>query len=513
MTERPSEFFRSMGPGSNRRISIPDLQDMTRQAEQLERRAAQADELEERARLQVFEPDLYAPGSGHSWLADAARVTLHQGDGDGGVSAAQERLAAHERFEHRRTDQRLRRLQAERAAEAALTRTRAEASLYIRWREAGGQLFERTDEMNDVERRAMTRTPGQGGYFVPPAWLVERFVHSPRAGAPLAALMTGLPMPPGTDSVNVPRFATGGGIGTGVQAADGAPVTYRDPAEGTVKAVIQTLAVNLDVSMQLIDQSPVPFDQTFGADIAEDFATQLDGQLLLGNGTSGQVPGLISGGTFSASNLLLLQSTNNAASQTWANGGSSIAASAHQMSAQLYAKIARARGLPPTHWVVNPDVWAIIAGSGDGNNRPLVEPGCTSKTLHGLPVVEDENLVSSFGGTTPPSIAVSAGVVSPTAGNGTYAPLLLGRWADLVYFSGEPRVRVLQEVLSGTQQVRYQVLQYIAAMPSRIVWGGANVSYSGTSQSGGVNTGAACAYGAFTAFQTNGPLSPSGAGY
>ena len=239
----------------------------------------------------------------------------------------------------------------------------------------------------------------------------------------------------------------------------------------------------------------------------------MDGQLLLGNGTSGQVPGLISGGTFSASNLLLLQSTNNTSSQTWVNGGTDITSSAHQMTAQLYAKIARARGLPPTHWLVNPDVWAIISGSADGNNRPLVEPGTMAKTLHGLPVVEDENLVSSFGGTTAPSIGVSAGVVSPTAGSGAYAPLLLGRWSDLVYFTSEPRVQVMSEVLAGALQVRYQVRQYIAAMPSRIVWGGTNVTYSGTDQSGGVNTGAACAYGAFTQFETNGPLSPSGAGY
>jgi HK97 family phage major capsid protein len=325
--------------------------------------------------------------------------------------------------------------------------------------------------------------------------------------------MTGLPVPPGTDSINVPQFRTGGGIGTGVQTADAAGVTYRDPTEGTVKAIIQTLAVNLDVSLQLIDQSPVPFDATYGQDIAEEFATQLDGQLLLGDGTAGQVPGLIPGGTFSASNQLLLQSTNNASSQTWAYNGSSFQGSTHQMTAQLYSKLSRARGLPPTHWVVNPDVWAIISGSADSQNRPLVEPGRQGKFLHGLPIIEDNNLVSSFGGGTAPSIGVSAGVVSPTDGTGTYAPILLGRWSDLVYFTGEPRVQVMQDVLAGSLQVRYAVRQYIAAMPSRIAWGGSNVTYSGTNQSGGLNTGAACAYGAFTQFESNGPLSPSGAGY
>jgi hypothetical protein len=138
-------------------------------------------------------------------------------------------------------------------------------------------------------------------------------------------------------------------------------------------------------------------------------------------------------------------------------------------------------------------------------------PGVADKTLHGLPIVEDQNPSSTFGSSTAPSITISAGVTSPTAGNGTYAPLLLGRWSDLAYFIAEPRIAVMPEVLAGSLQVRFQVTQYVASMPARIVWGGSNVTYSGTSQSGGVNNGAACAYGVFTQYETNGPLSPSGA--
>jgi hypothetical protein len=497
-------------------VRAADYNDMTAQAAELEQRADRADQAvtELRGRLQVSEPDIYAPGSVHSWFRDVAQVACKQGDADGGPSAARGRLAAHEQYEHRRTDRRLRLLQAEREIESTLTRDPAQAALYMKWKAAGGQLFERWDETR-AETRADSRTPGAGGYFAPPGWLVDQFVHAPRAGAPLAALMTRLPLPHGVQSINVPQFATGNGAGTGVQTADGGAVTIREPTDGTVKAVIRTLAAGLDASLQLMDQSPFPLDITFGADIAEDMATQLDGQLLLGSNTAGQLNGVIPGGTFSASNslLLLLQSTNNASAQSWANGGTDFNQSAHQMTAQLYSKLARARGLPPTHWVASPDVWAIISGSADGSNRPLVEPGALAKTLHGLPVVEDSNLVSTFGGTTAPSITVSAGVSSPTDGNGAYAPLLLGRWEDLAYFIAQPRIQVLQEVLAGTLGVRYQVTQYVASMPARIIWGGANVTYSGTSQSGGLNKGAACAYGAFTQFETNGPLSPSAAGY
>jgi HK97 family phage prohead protease/HK97 family phage major capsid protein len=505
-------------PGTKRVISGDDFDQMRRDAAELEQRADRAErgEQELRARLTVGEPDVYGPGSTHSWFRDIAQVAVKQGDADGGPNAAAERLAAHRKYEHRRTDRRLRLLQAESELESALTRDPAQAALYLRWQAAGGQLFDKFDEMRDaggMEQRAASRTLGAGGYFDPPGWLVDQFVHSPRAGAPFAQLWTRLPLPGGVQSINVPQFAAGSGAGTGVQTADGAAVTIRDPLDGTVKAVIRTLAASLDASVQLLEQTPAPFDATFGGDLAEDMATQLDGQLLLGNNTAGQLNGVIPGGTFSAANSLLLQSTNNASSQTWAYGGASIAASAHQMTAQLYAKLARARGLPPTAWVVNPDVWAIICGSADGQNRPLVNPGMAAKILHGVEIVEDQNLTSTFGGSTAPSIGISAGVTSPTAGNGTYAPMLLGRWEDLMYFIAEPRIRVLQEVLAGTLQIRFQITQYVASMPARIVWGGTNVTYSGTDQSGGVDNGAACAYGAFTQFETNGPLSPSGAGY
>jgi len=515
MTERISDFFGSMRSGSHRNLSLPELQGMQAQAQNLEQRAAQADQLEQQARLTISEPDIYAPGSSHSWFADVGRVVTGEASGkSGGVKGAADRIAAHERYEHKRIDVQLRRAQAEHALEEALTRTPAEAALYSRWLKAGGHLFDKFDEIATWERRSgADRTTGSGGYFAPPGFLIDEWIHSPRAGAPLAGLMQHLLIPPGVQNIQVPQFATGGGIGTGVQTADAGGVPYRDPHEGILKANLETLAVNLDVSMQLLDQTPIPFDDTFGQDITEDFAMQLNGQLLLGDGTYGQVNGVIPGGTFSASNLLLLQSTLSVSDQTWASNGSSFQGSAHQMTSQLYAKVARARGLPPTHWVVNPDVWAIIAGSCDGQNRPLVEPGREGKFLHGLPVIEDENIDSSFGGSIAPSIGVSAGVISPTAGNGTYAPVLLGRWADCLYFTSEPKVKVMPQALAGTLQVRYQVTQFIASMPGRIVWGGTNVTYSGEDQAGGLNTGAACAYGAFTQFESNSPLSPSSLGY
>lgn len=520
-----SEQVRNMARHPN--VGREYLRQLATRAEGLEARAAKADDLERRAQLTVSEPPVYGPGSSYSWFRDATAVAIPGAhiERDGGRAGAEKRLHDYAAYGHHRTERRLiaARQSAESLTEAAITSTRQEAMLYERWRRAGGQLFEKQHEMAGMdlgqERRALSRTAGDGGYFAPPAWLVDQFVAAPRAGAPFAALWTQLPMPRGFSSVNVPRFSVGGASGA---VADGGSVPSRDPADGKVTANLITIAAQIDVAVQWIDQTPVPPDETLGADLAEDFMIQLDGQLLLGSGTAPQAPGVIPSGTFSASSHVWLQNTNNTAAQSWANGAGAtpdIASSLHQSAAQLHSKLSRYRGLKPTHWVAPPAVWDIISGSGeDANGRPLVLPGMCGPgevpTLHRTQLVEDSNIPLTFGGATAPSMGTySNGVTSPTDGNGTWAPLLLGRWSDCIYWQSEPQVRVMSQVLSGTLQVRFQVMTYVAAMPNRVQWAGSNQTFSGTDQGGGVNTGGSVAYGALTQFTTNGILQPAAAGF
>ena len=513
-------------PGTRREISGAEFADMQAQAARLEGEVeqlhAQAERRDARSRLTVDEPPVYGPASTNSWFRDMAAVHVPSAhiDRDGGRDGAERRLHAHAAYEHRQTERRLlaARARAESLTETAITSTRHEAMLYQRWLRAGGSVFEYKHELDGLERRALSRTQGDGGYFAPPGWLVDRFVHAPRAGAPFAALWTQLPMPAGVSSVNLPRLASGGGSGA---MADGASVPNRDPADGTVKGNLITIAAQVDVSAQWLDQTPIPPDVSLGADLAEDFLIQLDGQLLLGQGSTPQAQGVISGGTFSAANLIWLQNTNNTAEQSWANGAGSspgITGSMHTSAAQLRSKIRRYRGLAPTAWVVPPSVMDIISGSGaDAQARPLVPPAMCgpgdAPALHWTRVIEDENIPLTFGGTSPPVIGLSDGITSPADGNGTWAPMLLGRWSDCIYWQSEPVVRVMAEVLSGTLQVRFQVYSYVAAIPNRIQWAGSNVSFSGTDQGGGVDTGAAVSYGGLTQFVSNGILQPAAAGF
>src|SRR5581483_4071025 len=49
------------------------------------------------------------------------------------------------------------------------------------------------------------RTDGQGGYFVPPLWLIDDYIPYLRAGRVAADLCRRVPLPPGTDSINIPK--------------------------------------------------------------------------------------------------------------------------------------------------------------------------------------------------------------------------------------------------------------------------------------------------------------------
>jgi HK97 family phage major capsid protein len=523
MPDLSDQLDKFLHAGRQSYLSRQQVTGMRDQARDLERRAASADAAEDRvAALTVFEPPIYGPGSTHSWYADVVRDKFG-GTGDGGQEKARDRLHRHALWQHREDERRLamHAADAERQAERALSQSLEERLLLQRYQAAGGQLFEKKHHVRDLERRAMTRTDGQGGYLTVPGWLLERFIHAPRAGAPFAALWQRLPLPRSVSSVNLPRFVTG--IGTGVQTADIAQTATRDPTDSFLNCQVRTLAATQNVAMQWIDQTPLPPDETIGADLAEDFQMQLDAQLLMGNdGALGQLPGVIAGGTFSASSMIWLSSTTNNTGMSWANGQGATfgnAGSLQQATAQLKRKIGYYRDLPATHFVVPESVWDIICGSGvDGQNRPLVPPGVhvpgAVPMLHDLPIVFDENIVQTFGGTTPPYLGSnSAGRVAPVDGTGTWVPILCGRWEDCIYWQSEPRIELLDEVASGSLQVQFRAYCYVAAAPARVVWGGTSQTFSQANQAGGVNANAPVSYGAVTNFFSNSILQPASAGY
>jgi HK97 family phage major capsid protein len=445
------------------------------------------------------EPKVYDQYSGNSYFLDLARTHFRAGDAE-----AQERQARHQaelRVEMPRREEK-RRKEADRQIESALSADNYGDS---RRERRMARMEKRTLErfmalgVPVYEKRIISRTDGQGGYEVPPLWLVDEYIEYLRAGRTLADLWHNFPLPGGTDSINIPRFVTG--TATGTQPGDGAPVPGRDAADNFVQARVMTVAGQEDAAMQLLDQSPLNYDEIIFADLAADYNMQVSAQLMLGSGLP-QLNGLYTTG-------FVTEATGTTTAQ-WTG-----AASFFTALNQLTSQIARNRFLTPTATITNPAVWYALVSAVDTTGRPLVVPeqngpfnavtidgGVTAEGLVGkvgsLPWYVDPNIPLTFGGTVAPYIgAISNGHTAPIQGSGgnpDFTPAISARWADLFFWEGDMRTRVLSEVLSGSLAVRFQLYAYCASMPNRYQDASGNLlSYgnvnSGTTQGAALSTG------------------------
>jgi hypothetical protein len=472
-------------------------------------------------RAKVTEPLTYGrtadDGHSESFFYDQLRVATGRG---ADMKAVRARLEAHEREMRTELPRWLekRKRAAELGYELAMTRTAAEARALERMETLGVRRF---TEQQAREQRAISRTDGQGGYFSPPLWLLEDWVSAPRAGRPFGDLWPALPLPTGTDSINIPRLTTG--TGAGPQQSDLAPMPNRDPADSFVSARVVTIGGQADASMQFCEQTAPPgADQFVFKDMMADIDGNEDGQLILGNGFP-LLNGAWPGGSLAAANMVYCANTNNGSTstQTWVNGGT---ASSFAQAGNVYSSVARmlsvmhrARGLPPTHVILAPWLWWSLVSTTDNAGRPLVN--CTAHppsadptdgaagTAWSLPCILDDNVPTSWGGTTPPTMTqVSQSVASPVAGSGSYSVVLAIRADDLLLFEGDVQTRVLREVLNGSGQWRFQAWRYAASTPGRYT-AAATISASTSYDSTSVSAGGSTIVGATSQYESNGILS------
>ena len=345
----------------------------------------------------VSEARTYERGNGRSYLQDLARVQLRMDDGQ-----AEERLRRHAQ-----------------------------------------------DVLTDPEYRDLDRTDGNGGYFVPPLWLMSQFIELARAGRAYANLANTQPLPPGTDSINIPKVAAG--TSTAIQTADNASVSETDIDDDFISAPVRTIAGQQDMAIQLLDQSPVSFDEVIFRDLTADHATKTDLQVISGSGVSGQVTGV--------------RGTSGIETVTYTDGSPTVA--------KLYSKVADAvqrihtlRFMAPTVIVMHPRRWAYLLAATDSTGRPLVVPdaGNPQNAIATLGAVAAEQVVGQMHGlpvVTDPSMPT-------TLGAGTNQDVIhVLRASDLLLYESGLRSRVLPEVGSGTLTVRLQVYGYLAFTAGR----------------------------------------------
>jgi HK97 family phage major capsid protein len=297
------------------------------------------------------------------------------------------------------------------------------------------------------EYRDLNRTDGSGGAFVPPAWLMGQWIELARAGRPTADLFNSQPLPPGTDSINIPKIVTG--TATAIQPNDNDPVQETDLTDSSLSIPVRTVAGQQDVAIQLLDQSPINFDELVFRDLLADYATKVNVQVLTGAGTSGTVTGLnaVSGAT-----AVTVTAT------TVAGLYSAIANATQQIYTSRYAS--------PNVIVMHPRRWAWLVSQLDSSTRPLVVPAAQGPN----------NAIATFGGVATQTVVgsiqglpvVTDPSIPTNQGAGTNQDMVLVmRTDDVVFYESGIRTRVLQETLSGNLTVRLQVYGYIAFSAGR----------------------------------------------
>lgn len=311
------------------------------------------------------------------------------------------------------------------------------------------------DAPSPFEKRTNpNRTDGTGGYLVPPLWMMDELIPILRAGRVVADQVRKFDLPEGTDSINIPKLSTG--TTTAVQTADAASVSSTDFTDTSVSAGVKTIAGQQDVSIQLVEQSPLSLDEILFADLIADYNKKLDLQVLAGANANGEVEGLYSSAgasPWSNVNTVTYTDASPTVAEYW------------PVFAQSMSKISQNRfSVQNVKFFLHPRRWFWLVGGVDGQNRPLVLPrsfqsfnamgeaagmvaeGYVGDMALGAPVFIDANITTS-----------------DTAGSGSGQDISIALKSDDAFlFEGTMRQRTLPEILSGTLQVRYQVYNYVA---------------------------------------------------
>jgi HK97 family phage major capsid protein len=308
------------------------------------------------------------------------------------------------------------------------------------------------DTLDDYkEYRDISRVDGSGGYAVPPAWLMDQYIELARPGRAFANLVQRQPLPGGTDSINIPKLLTGTAVG--VQTADNTPIVDVDLTDTFINAQVRTIAGAQGVSIQLIDQSPIAFDDLVFRDLVAAHAASTDNQVLSGTGSSGQVLGV----------------NNTPGILTVALSGAPTIQTVYSAIANGIQQVHSTRFLPPEVIVMHPVRWGWFLSLLDNQQRPLFLPNANSPfnaagiltdvasqqvvgQMHGLPVVTD------------PNITTTAGPGSPS---GTQDIIYVLRASDLVLWESGIRARVLPETKAQNLTVLLQIYNYLAFSAGR----------------------------------------------
>ena len=261
----------------------------------------------------------------------------------------------------------------------------------------------------DTQDRATTT--GSYAGLVVPQYLVDLSQNVLRNGRPMANACTRLPLPDEGMVFYIPKASTG--VSAASQATENTSMSATDQVWGNVNVPVATIAGQNKVSRQSLERGTPGLDQLVYSDLVAAYAAEVDRQVFVGTGASGQMTGI--------------NGTSGISTAT-AFGAAITVPTFYSKGAGQIASIAGAGAqVRPGYWVMHPRRWGWMTLQVDSSNRPIVtpvangpfnalavnsnpgaygaagDPGATSGfdvvgTYHGLPVITDANVPTNLGG-------------------------------------------------------------------------------------------------------------------
>jgi HK97 family phage major capsid protein len=312
----------------------------------------------------------------------------------------------------------------------------------------GGDL----DARNRLARHAQeartnpNTTAGTGGELTVPMWALDEFAAGIAAGRTLADLVPTRPLGKAS-SVHIPRITTGGTVA--IQTVQGAADSSTDEVTADASSSVATLAGHIDLSVQLLEQSPMGIgtvDGPIAYDLGRAYGKQLDSQLITGTGSNGQLLGLQNVNT---SGSHVIDGTSMTAIATfWVGLGKAAAA------------VGNDRQLPMEAWLFAPRRWAWLATLLDSSNRPVASPSGANPHAHELDPAGSVYPVGPIIGYP----VWQAGAI-PAGTNTDF--VIACRPSDYRLYEGESQLMVAKSPLAGTLQYRVSLRRYVAFIANR----------------------------------------------
>lgn len=415
LTAEETSEFRTLSTDISGAMDVVD--DLDGQIRDLEKEIERSGRQDERtaavakatAVTEVKEPLTYQRHSGVSYFQDFANMQLGRAD-----AAAKERLLRHE--------------------------TDVNTSKELRAAFKVGN-----------EYRNLDRNDGTGGYFVPPLWVMNEWIPLVRAGRSYANLLANKPLPPGTDSINLPKVNSGTAVA--IQTADNATISEVDMTDTSVSAAVKTIAGMQGISLQALEQSPLSFDDIILADLAMDYAPKLDQQVISGSGSGNQVTGVRN-----TSGIITITATD-------ATTELSKSQTVYKKIGDAIQRIHTQRYASPEVIVMHPRRWQAFCTLFASDGRLAIVPdGAAFNQFGVLERVAPENVVGKLQGLP---VVVDSNMPT-TLGAGTNEDVIhVLRASDLYLYESSLRTQVFQETRATSLTVLFRLHGYLAFLAGR----------------------------------------------